>query len=195
MSNKKGDKDMQTATEVTDTIADRSAILSLKQVHNYTDLMVERGYAEYNKGSILVKSKQPLDECLRRGIIEEEHHEAGKRFRNYRDCAVSKSSGRVYNAVGEGDPDMDAGTIYANVIRYMNENLARKRQWNLIAIICFAESDINGNYLSEADYGALYRLAPNIRYAFEIADEAFSTARKMLQDKLEAEKKRSDDAL
>jgi hypothetical protein len=185
MVNKNGDKDMGLAAEVTDTIADRSAVLSLKQVHNYTDRMVDRGYAEYNKGSILVKSKQPLDECLRRGIIEDQHHESGKRFRNYRDCAVSKSSGRVYNAVGEGDPDMDAGTIYANVIRYMNENLARKKQWNLIAIICFPEPDINGNYLSEADYAALYGLAPNIQYAFEIVDEAFSTARKTLREKLD----------
>ena len=51
MANKNGDKDMGLAAEVTETIADRNAVLSLKQVHNYTDRMVERGYAEYNKGS------------------------------------------------------------------------------------------------------------------------------------------------
>jgi hypothetical protein len=31
-----------------------------------------------------------------------------------RDCAVSKLRGRTYNATGEGDHEIDAGTIYAN---------------------------------------------------------------------------------
>jgi hypothetical protein len=31
-----------------------------------------------------------------------------------------------------------------------------------------------GDYLTEADYAELYQLAPNIRYAFEIADETFA---------------------
>ena len=177
---------MGLASEVTETISDRSAVLSLKQVHNYTDEMVRRGRAEYNKGSILVRSKHPLDECLRRGIIEDEHHEAGKRFRNYRDCAVSKSSGRVYNATGEGDSEMDAATIYANVLRSMHENVSRKNQWKLISIVCFAEPNIDGKYLNEADYAALYQLAPKIQYAFEAADEAFSAARKALKEKLES---------
>ena len=47
---------------------------------------------------------------------------------------------------------MDAGTLYDNVLRYMNENPSRKNQWKLISIICFAEPDIDGCYLSEADY-------------------------------------------
>jgi hypothetical protein len=45
-----------------------------------------------------MKSKHPLDQRLRRGISEEEHHEIGKRIRNYRDCALSKLIGRTYNA-------------------------------------------------------------------------------------------------
>ena len=70
----------------------------------------------------------------------------------------------------------------------MNENPSRKNQWKLISIICFAEPDIDGCYLSEADYCTLYQLAPNIQYAFEIADEAFSAARKRLREKLDAAK-------
>jgi hypothetical protein len=61
-----------------------------------------------------------LDQCLRRGIIEDEHYEIGKRLRNYWDCAVSKLSGRTYNASGDGDSDMDAVTIYARLMREMN---------------------------------------------------------------------------
>ncbi len=99
MSNNKGDKDMQVASEVQETLTDRSAVLSLKQVHNYTDRLVERGYAEYNKSSVLVRSKHPLDELLRRSIIEDEHHQAGRRFQSYRDCAVSKTVGRAYNGI------------------------------------------------------------------------------------------------
>jgi hypothetical protein len=75
MSNK-GDKDMHTEA-VTEQPSDRLAELSLKQVHNYTDSHVERGHAEYNKGSIFVRSQHPLDQCLKRGIIEGEHHEIG----------------------------------------------------------------------------------------------------------------------
>lgn len=47
-----------------------------------------------------MRSKHPIDECLRRGIIEEFHHDIAKRVRNYRGCAVSKLSGRAYNAAG-----------------------------------------------------------------------------------------------
>lgn len=102
---------------MTEQPSDRLAELSLKQVHNYTDSHVERGHAEYNKGSILVRGQHTLDQCLKRGIIEGEHHEIGKRLRNYRDCAVFKLSGRRYNAPGDGDSEMDAATVYANVLR------------------------------------------------------------------------------
>ena len=100
-----------------EVISEPTHVLGLKVVHGYTDQHVARGRAEYNKGSILVKSKHPLDQCLRRGIIEEEHYEIGKRIRDYRDCAVSKLSGPTYNAAGEGDSEMDAGTIYARAVR------------------------------------------------------------------------------
>lgn len=202
MSNKKGDGDMQAVSE---EYVDRSVQLSPAQVKAYVEptrrvevspgkfkdvpvTSARRGLTEYNNGAIIVNRKHPLDECKRRGIIDDEHYDAGRRFQSYRDCALSTSSGRVYNATGEGDPDMDAATIYANVMRYMNENPSRKNQWKLISLVCFAEADLSGDYLNEADYGALYRLAPNIQYAFEIADEAFSTARKTLRQKLDKEK-------
>ena len=89
---------------------DRSHVLSLQAVHGYTDELVERGHAEYNKGSIQVKSQHPLDQCLHCGIIEQEHHDIGKRLRNYRDCMLSKLSGRTYNASGDGDSEMNAAT-------------------------------------------------------------------------------------
>jgi hypothetical protein len=198
MSNNKGDKDMQAVSE---DLIDTSVHLSPAQVkayveprvHGQTGKTARMGHIEFNNGMILVKSKKPLEECQRRGIIEDQHYEAGRRFQSYRDCALSVTSGRVYNAPGEGDPDMDAGTIYANVLRYMSENESRKNQWKLISIICFAEPNIDGVYLSEADYAALCRLAPNIQYAFEISDEAFTNARKVLRAKLDQEKKKKEE--
>jgi hypothetical protein len=35
--------------------------------------------------------RHPMDECLRRGIIEEQHHEIAKRIRNYRDLRCVKT--------------------------------------------------------------------------------------------------------
>jgi hypothetical protein len=177
MSNNKGDKDMQTQA-VTETITDMSAVLSLKQVHNYTDQLVERGHAEYNNQRILVRSQHPLDQCLKRCIIEQEHHDIGKRLRNYRDCAVSKLSGRTYNATGEGDSEMDAATVYANLMRSMLTTSGKKRSWELVVLICFAEPNMDGRYFSEADYGVLYSLAPNIRHALENVDEEICQVRK-----------------
>lgn len=177
----------------TDSEGDKAFQLSLKQVHNYTDALVESGRAEYNKGSILMRSKHPMDECLRRGIIEEQHHESAKRIRNYRDCALSKLSGRAYNAPGEGDPEMDAGTIYANVMREMALTSGGRNQWKLISIVCFSEANIDGGYLSEREYGFLFQMAPNIQHAFEAVDTAISEERDILKRKLEEEKKRLEE--
>jgi hypothetical protein len=41
----------------------------------------------------------------------------------------------------------------------------------------------------EADYAALYKLAPNLKYAFESVDTAFAEARTEPQAKLQKEKK------
>src|ERR1700733_14942436 len=80
VNNKKEEKHMGITEAVMDTITDRSAVLSLKQVKVYADRAVERGGAEYNNGSILVRSKHPLDQCARRGIIEDQHYDTGKAF-------------------------------------------------------------------------------------------------------------------
>lgn len=181
---------MQTEAVKTEVIADMKAVLSLKQVHNYTDRHVERGHAEYDGTGIKVKSQHPLDQCLKRGIIEQEHHDIGKRLRNYRDCATSKLSGRTYNATGDGDSEMDAATVYAHVLREFNSGDARKKQWKLISIVCFPEPNIDGRYFSEADYGMLYKLAPDIQYALEQVDLIIMEARKVIKQRIEAEKKR-----
>jgi hypothetical protein len=126
--------------------------LAPKQVKSYVKARVGLGKVEYNNGAILVRSQHPIDECLRRGIIDEPEFECAKRVRTYRDCALSKLSGRIYNAPGEGDSEMDAGTIYAIVMRRMGSTPGGRKQWKLIGIICFAEPNIVGGYFSEMDY-------------------------------------------
>jgi hypothetical protein len=187
MNNKKEDKPMGTASEVTETIHDRSAVLSYKQVHNYTDRMVERGHAEYNQGAILVKSKHPLDQCLRRGIIEEHHADSGKRIMTIRDCAFSRTSGRIYNDLGEGDSGIDAMTLFTETSRAMKKigNPKFGGLWGIIKLVCFSDPNIEGNFFSEAEYAALYQLAPNIQNAFEELDKALGNARDAIKDRLE----------
>jgi len=175
------------ATE--DNITDRSQVLSLQAVKGYADKLKERGHIEYNNGTIHVRGKHPLDECLRRGIIEEEHHEIGKRLRNYRDCALSKLSGRTYNAHGDGDSEMDAATIYARLMRSMVSTPGKKRSWELVVLVCFADSDIGGKYFCEADYSMLYGLAPNIKHALETTDEVIQEVRVALKKRLEKQER------
>src|ERR1019366_8471048 len=133
----------------------RNVALTVHSRFSYVESRVAGGAVEYNNGTINVRSKHPLDECLRWGIIEEQHHESGKRIKNYRDCAMSKLPGRTYNATGDGDSEMDAATIYANVMRAMNAASGSREQWKLISIVCFIEPDIDGEYFSEMDYRAL----------------------------------------
>jgi hypothetical protein len=59
------------------------------------------------------------------------------------------------------DPERDAETIYANVLRSMHETPAKRNQRKLLGTVCSAEPDIDGAYLS-------------LQYAFECVDEAFS---------------------
>ena len=51
-------------------------------------------------------------------------------------------------------------------------------------LICFQQPDMDGNYFDEADYRALYQLAPNIQAAFEGRDAALSEARKEIGDRI-----------
>jgi len=178
---------MGTVAVVEEVIVDRSAVLSLKQLHNYTDPLVERGHAEYNKGSILVKSKHPIDQCLRRGIIEQEHHDSGKRIMTIRDCAFSRTAGRIYNDIGNGDSGIDAMTLFVNTERLMRRRGNQMRwgaPWDLVKLICFSNPDIDGGFFTEAEYAMLYQLGPNIQNAFEELDKAVAEARDAIRDRL-----------
>lgn len=184
---KKGDDTMITAP-VEEGIIDRSQVLAPKQIKAYMEpvdgkgkaiITARHGRTEYNAGSILVKSKHPLDQCLRRGIIEGQHFDSGKRISTIRDCAFSKSHGRIYNDLGEGDSGIDAMTLYTNTYRLMLRN-----QWNLIKLICFAEPNIEGEYFNEMEYRGMYALAPNIQNAFEALDDALGKAREAIKDRI-----------
>lgn len=84
---------------------------------------------------------------------------------------------------------MDAGTVYAQVTRVKSKTSGGQNQWRLISIVCFAEPDIDGNYLNEQEYALLNGLAPNIKHAFEIAYAVFAEVRKELQRKIDDQKK------
>jgi hypothetical protein len=179
--NSKGDKDMGTAAVVEDTgFIDMREQLAPKQVKAYVERRMGREGVEYNNGSILVRSKHPLDECLRRGIIEPQHYDSGRRLMTLRDGAFGGLSGRIYNAIGAVGIGLDVASLYTNTSRKMT-----KRQWRLIEIVCFAQPDIDGNYFSEADYGAVYGLASNLQAAFEALDTAFAEAVKELRARME----------
>jgi len=168
--------------------------LAPKQVKAYVERFVERGTAEYNNGSILVRSTHPLDQCLRRGIIEQQHHDSGKRIMTIRDCAFARTSGRIYNDIGVGDSGIDAMTLFVNTERLMRRLGVpgnNTRPWDLVKLLCFSQADVNGNYFSEADYAALYRLAAKLQYAFEELDKAVAEARAAIKDRIEKERRAS----
>jgi hypothetical protein len=186
MSKTKGDDTMiSAATE--DNITDRSQVLSLQAVKGYADVSVKSGRAEYNAGSILVRSRHPIDELLRRGMIEGHHLDSGKRIMTIRDCAFGRTSGRIYNDLGEGDSGIDAMTLYTVTYRLMKPAAGLKvaSPWHWIEIVCFCQPDMDGAYFSEADYRAIYPLAPNIQNAFDVLDRALSDARDEIKARLQ----------
>jgi hypothetical protein len=177
MANKNGDKGMQIHSD--DGITHKSQVLSLQAVKGYAEKSVKAGRAEYNEGSILTKSKHPIDGLLRRGIIEENHQDSGKRIMTIRDCAFGRTWGRIYNDPGEGDGEIDAMTLYVTTCRIMP-----KRPMQLIELVCFKSPDMDGNYFSSADYSALYGLAPNIQNAFDLLDKRLMDARDLIRSRL-----------
>jgi hypothetical protein len=182
MSNKKEDKDMGIAAVAEEIgFIDMREQLAPKQVKAYVEHRGgEEGVVEYNNGTILVRSKHPLDECLRRGIIEDQHYDSGWRLKTLRDGAFWRLSGRIYNIVGAEGIGLDVATLYVITSRNMT-----RRQWRLLEIVCFAQADIDGLFFSEADYGALYGLGPNLQAAFEALDIAFADAVKVLRERME----------
>jgi hypothetical protein len=103
---------------------------------------------------------------------------------------MSRSFCLTYNAPGDGDPEMVAATVYARLMRGMWVASGTRRSWQLIETVCFSLPNIEGAYLSEMDYSALFGLAHNIRFALETADAMIGEVRKELARKLEEEKKR-----
>jgi len=101
-----------------------------------------------------------------------------------------KAQGRTYNASGDGESEMDAATVYAHLLREMDSSVTQRRQWQLVSIVCFTEANIDGKYLTEADYGMLYGVAPNIQYALTAVDEVIMESRKVIQKKIDDEKAR-----
>jgi hypothetical protein len=186
MNNKKGDDTMITAA-VEEGITDRSQVLSLQAVKGYAERQVGIGRAEYNAGSILVKSKHPIDELLRRGMIEAHHLDSGKRIMTIRDCAFSRTSGRIYNDLGEGDSGIDAMTLYTVTYRLMKRPIIRGKAtpWHWIDIVCFTQPNIDGTYFTERDYSAIYPFAPNIQHAFDELDKALAEARDQIKARIE----------
>jgi hypothetical protein len=164
---------------VTETITDYSAVLTPKQVKGYVEAQRERGLVEFNNGSILVKSKHPVDQLLKRSMIEQEHYDVAKAFMTLRDCAFGGMQGRIYNGLGEGDSGIDAATLYAHTWRKLTKN-----QWEIVKIVCFPEPRLDGEYFSEADYQMLYKLAPNIQSALEALNTAMVEARKEIKERI-----------
>jgi len=66
-----------------------------------------------------------------------------------------------------------------------------KRQWPLIRIVCFTMPNLDGKYLTEMEYRALYQLAPNIRAAFDGLDEALTEVRGAIEERIEEARKAS----
>jgi hypothetical protein len=178
---KKGETEQMHTGVVEETgFIDMREQLTPKQVKQYVESRVAAGEVEYNNGSIIRASKHPLDQCLKRGIIEQEHYDVGIAFKTVRDCAFGCFSGRIYNVAGEGDGGVDAATLYANTCRKLT-----KRQWDLVKVVCFPEPRADGSYFTETDYSMLYGLAPNIQSALEALSRATLEAREEIRKRIE----------
>ncbi|WP_263353367.1 hypothetical protein [Acidicapsa acidisoli] len=148
---------------------------------------MNRRLTEYNAGTIHVRSQHPLDQCLRRGIIESHHYDSGKRICTIRDCAFSRSHGRIYNDIGGDDSGIDAMTLYTVTYRLMKRTGPVTRiapPWHWVELVCFTQPDIDGTYFEEVDYRAIYAFGPNIQAAFETLDKALGEARDEIKARL-----------
>jgi len=76
---------------------------------------------------------------------------------------------------------MDAATVYAHLLLEHGLVGHEPRQWDVVKIVCLTQSDMEGNYLSEADYNFLFGIARNIQHALESADEVIREAGKRLR--------------
>jgi hypothetical protein len=78
---------------------------------------------------------------------------------------------------------MDAATVYTHLLWEHGLVGHEPRQWG-VKIACLTQSDMDGIYLSEADYNFLFGIAHNIQHALESADEVVREAREKIADKL-----------
>ena len=66
---------------------------------------------------------------------------------------------------------MEAATVYTHLLREHGLVGHEPRQWGVVKIVCLTQSDMDGNYLSEADYSFMFGIAHNVQHALESADE------------------------
>src|SRR6266702_1486898 len=79
---------------------------------------------------------------------------------------------------------MEAATVYTHLLREHGLVGHEPRQWGVVKIVCLTQSDMDGNYLSKADYNFLFGIAHNVQHALESADEVIREARERIADKL-----------
>jgi hypothetical protein len=138
------------------------------------------GRAKYNVGPILVRSRNPIDELLRRGMMEGHHLDSGKRIMTIRNCVFGRMSGRTYNGLrGRG---LRHGCSVLHTVTYrLIKSIGPARtvtpSWHLIEIVRFCQPDIDGAYFSDEDYRAIYPFSPNCQNAFGVLDQALPDAR------------------
>ncbi len=105
-----------------------------------------------------------------------------------RDCAFSRSHGRIYTDLGEGDSSIDAMTLYTVTYRLMKRTGPATRSappWHWVELVCFTQPDMDGTYFKEADYRTIYAFAPNIQNAFDVLDKALADARDVIKARIE----------
>ncbi len=91
-----------------------------------------------------------------------------------------------YNDLGEGDGSIDAMTLFTMASRTMMRigNPRTGGLCGLIKLVCFADPDIDGAFYTEAEYSALYKLAPNIQNTFEELDKALGEGQEEIKARL-----------
>lgn len=165
---------------MTETDIDIKQQLSPGQVRGYTEKMLANGALEYNNGSIIMLSKDPLDQCVKRGIIETYHRDAGRQMQIIYEMSVSKTSGRHYNGIGAEAGEVDAASHNKEIRRQLS-----KSDWKRICIITFPKKDMDGrNVFNEADYSVLFAFAPDLQRSFDALEKAIHESREIIMERI-----------
>lgn len=147
------------------------------------------GRTECKDGIIHLLPEDPLDQCVKRGIIEEWHRQTGRWMRDINERANSKVNGIRFPGGGS-----DAGAIVDAETLNKHIKLAMTlKNWQRISILVFPKRDIDGRFVfSEADYKFLLGIAPDMQSAFEALDTAIHEAHKAIKEKIENEQKKDN---